>query len=272
MKYILFLPVVAFVVSLLACSQEDRDVAVSRIAKAGKALNGEVRPDDVEHDTPNIVVDQQRKERVKQNTQWTPENQARYSIEYCHAQLEETKKMSERLDVQQHTLMVTKNGLIRKISDLEAEENQLQSFLDKAKESYREASAKNAFPMRLNGYEVSREKAQVAIVEASRKLKTTRSQLMPNRNSVKRIDQRLAQITREQRNVVALRDRLEMTLSDLKTKQVIDGEKGVGDALKALEDAMTALQKASNEPDIIDLMLPDAASKEQEEFKAIMAE
>lgn len=254
------------------CSKENRDEIIGRASKAGRALNGEVRPNDVEHETPNIVAEQQRKERIKQNTQWTAENQAMHPIEYCQAQLEETRKMAERLDVQQHTLLVTKNGLKRKIENLETEEKQLKAFLDKAKAAYREADAADAFPMKLNGYDVSREKAQSAIVEANKKLQAATSQISPNRNSLARIEQRLTQITQEQRKVVAMREKLEMTLSDLKTKQVIAGEKGIGDALKALDDSMTALSQSANEPDSLDIMVPDAATQEKAEFDALMAE
>ena len=46
---------------ICGCSREGRDEAIDRLGKAGKALNGEVRPDDKEYGTPNIVAEQQRK-------------------------------------------------------------------------------------------------------------------------------------------------------------------------------------------------------------------
>ena len=54
--------VVAGIAYLGGCSQESRDEALSRLNKAGRPLNGEVRPDDAAHDVPNIVREQQRQE------------------------------------------------------------------------------------------------------------------------------------------------------------------------------------------------------------------
>ena len=84
------------------CSKEARDEAMNRIGKAGKALNGEVRPDDKEHETPNIVAEQQRKERIRQNTKWTPENQAKFPVEYCQAMLEQVDKDAKQYEVVMH--------------------------------------------------------------------------------------------------------------------------------------------------------------------------
>ena len=60
-----------FALLTYGCSREGRDEAVNRMGKAAKALNGEVRPNDQKHATPNIVAEQQRKERIRQNTKWT---------------------------------------------------------------------------------------------------------------------------------------------------------------------------------------------------------
>ena len=72
----------------VGCSKESRDEAINRLGKAGKALNGEVYPDDADNGVANIVREQQRKERIRQNTTWTAENIARHPKEYCQAQLE----------------------------------------------------------------------------------------------------------------------------------------------------------------------------------------
>ena len=48
-----------FALLTYGCSREGRDEAVNRMGKAAKALNGEVRPNDQEHATPNIVAEQQ---------------------------------------------------------------------------------------------------------------------------------------------------------------------------------------------------------------------
>ena len=254
------------------CSKEDRENIIDRAAKAGKALNGEVVDNTKERAIPTIVEEQQKKERVRQNTQWTAENQRLHPQEYCQAQLEETGKMSKKLDVQQHKLLMSKSSLSRKVSDLELQRKQLSDFLSKAKVAYKDAEANNSFPITLNGYPVSKEKAQQAIIEANRKLKIAQEQIVPTRNSLATAEKKLKQIAEEQRKIVALREKLQSTLSDLQMKQVIEGENGIGDALKAIDDSMNALQTASNEPDVLDIMVPDEKTQQQSEFDAIMKE
>ncbi len=273
MKKLLFSVGIAVIGSALflhGCSKEDRDEAMNRLGKAGKALNGEVVDNTKEHAVPTIVAEQQKKERVRQNTQWTPENQKLHPKEYCLAQLEETEKMGKKLDVQQHKLLLAKSAYARKVSDAEMQEKQLSAFLDKAKAAYKDADAKNAFPMLLNGRSVTKEKAQESIIEANRKLKLVRESIPAARNSLANVGLRLRKITEEQRNIVLLREKLQTTLNDLQVKQVIDGENGIGDALRAIDDSMNALLETVNEPALLDIMVPDEKTQKQEEFDAIM--
>ena len=140
---------------LLGCSREERDEAMNRMGKAAKALNGEVRPNDQKHATPNIVAEQQRKERIRQNTKWTAENQALHPIEYCQAQLEEIDRYSRQLEVSKHKLLTNQNTTRRKLAENEAQIKSISAFLDSAKKVYREAEDKNQWPMVLNGFSLS---------------------------------------------------------------------------------------------------------------------
>ena len=135
MKLITAVGIVALVgaVGYVGCSREGRDEAMARLGKAGRALNGEVRPDDAEHDVPNIVREQQRKERIRQNTQWTAENRALHPVEYCQAMLADLDDYAKRLEVVMHKMMVAKSAAAREISDNETMAKSLSKFLDEAK-------------------------------------------------------------------------------------------------------------------------------------------
>ncbi len=71
------------VVCFVGCSQDDRDEVIERTGNAWNALNGETKSGEK---TARIVKEQQRKERIRQNNTWTPENRARHPVEYCQAQ------------------------------------------------------------------------------------------------------------------------------------------------------------------------------------------
>ena len=63
------------VACFLVAPREQREAMLDSAARIGDSSGGEK--------TPRIVREQQRKERVRQNTEWTPENQALHPIEYC---------------------------------------------------------------------------------------------------------------------------------------------------------------------------------------------
>jgi len=248
------------------CSREDRDEVMDRVGKATRALNGS------DKSVPDIVRDQQRKERARQNTEWTPENQAKHPIEYCQAQLEELDKHSATLEVSSHKLAVSQSTAKRRISEDEAQVVSLQKFLTEAKAAYRAAEAANKWPMKVNGFELSQEKAQEKIVEAAHKIAPAKKHIATQKSLLAALEKRSSRVTAEKKKVVALRERIQTTLNDLNTKKVIEGEKGVADALNAINDSMGAIGTDTSDPSIEDLMTTSESASREASFREIMAE
>ena len=155
---------VAVLVLLVGCSREERDAAIDRATMAAKELNGAAES------VPTLVREQQRKERIRQNTEWTKENQALYPIEYCQAQLAELDRMSKALQVQVHTVATSKTAIDRQDAEERAQEEGLTRLLTEAKESYRSADAKNEWPMPLNGFRLPKARAEEKIVEMAQRI------------------------------------------------------------------------------------------------------
>ena len=112
MKTLLITALCAGSVILSGCSKESRDEVIERTTKAAKELNGSERKskDKDENKPPDIVAEQQRKERVRQNTQWTAENQALHPVEYCQAQLEEVAKYAKSRKICETTWSPSASG------------------------------------------------------------------------------------------------------------------------------------------------------------------
>ena len=256
---------------LNGCSQEDRDEAMNRIGKAGRALNGEVRPNDKDNGIPNIVAEQQRRELVRQNTEWTPENQALHPIEYCQAQLEEIAKISSQLEVQAHKYAVAKSQVQRTIGNAEAQAANFEKFIADGKKAYREAEAGGMWPAQFNGYSLSREKLQEKLVEAARRVKPLRESAAKNKAILASLNRKCSLVSKRQRETVELRERLNITISDLKLKKLDEGSEGLKDTLNGLNDALSSLGADASDPSLDDLAAPDAASATQAEFEALMA-
>ena len=158
-------------------SREDRDEVLNRVDNAARALNGSEK-----EKTPRIVKEQQRKERIRQDSTWTPENRAAHPIEYCQAQLEELVKHGRTLEARIHEKSCALAALKRTMGDDEAMEKGLTKFLGEAKKTYRDALASNTWPVMMGGYSLSQEKAKQKIIDAAEKLSEIQSRTVTKKN------------------------------------------------------------------------------------------
>lgn len=273
MRYdIAFSVIIACSVVLAGCSKESREEAMQRVGKAGRALNGEVRANDVEHATPNIVLDQQRKEHIRQNTQWTADNRALYPIEYCQAQLEELEKYSAQLKVSSHEVSCKKAEVTRLLRDAEVKMEYLNRFMVQAKSAYREAVANDGWPVKISGFSLSEDKLKERIVDASQQIGSIRTRVSTLQNQFVHLEKKEESVLKEQKRLVALQEKITATLNDLKIKKVTDGERGISDALNSINDAIGSLGVDYDNPTLEDIAVPDKKSAINEEFDKIMAE
>lgn len=259
----------ALLVSVYGCSESSREETVERLSTAAKALTGEVRANDK---VPRIVKEQQRKERKRQDAEWTPENQALHPIEYCQAQLERLSECASQLDVQAHKYAVAKNQVLRGISDAEAQLAGIARFLEEAKHAYKAADASNKWPVMIGGFALAKEKAQEKIVEAAGRRPTLQATIARNKNMLAALEKKVVKVSEEQKNIVKIKERIQMTLNDLNLKKVVDGDNGITDALNAINDSLGALKTDYDDPSVDDLLVPDKASAIKVSFDAIMAE
>lgn len=253
-------------------TQEQRDEAITRVAKAGRALNGEVRPDDVEHKTPNIVEEQQRKERIRQNTTWTSENQALHPIEYCQAKLEDITEYANRLETSMHEMSVSKSAASREITDNETMLNTLSKFIDDAKKSYKNSSAGGNDHVMLNGFSIPLEKAREKMVEANRKIPYLKERIATRKNMIAHLEKNMDKISAEQKRLVGTKERIQNTINDLRLKKVIEGNQSIRDALNAINDSIASLGVDYDAPSLSDLTQPSKSATIDAEFEKMMAE
>ena len=255
---------VAVIAYFFIAPREQGEAMRDGVAKIGDSSSGEK--------TPRIVREQQRKERVRQNTEWTPENQALHPIEYCQAQLDKLAEHASKLDVQAHKYAVAKNQATRAVSDAEAQLADIAKFLEEAKRAYREAAAAGKWPVTIRGFALSKEKAEEKIVAAAEKRPNLQSTIARNKALLVQLEKKSDRVSEEQRNIVKTKERIQMVLNDLNLKKVVEGDEGITDALNAINDSLGALGTNYEDPSVDDLIAPDKASKIKVSFDAIMAE
>ena len=267
-KWLLIIAVVGVVV-LIGCSQEDREEIADRVGNAGRALTGESADGEK---TPRIVKEQQRKERRRQNTTWTPENRAHHPIEYCQAQLEELQRYSRELEARAHEKSCAIAAVKRTLGDNDAMTKSLTKFIADAKKAYKECEAANSWPAKLGGYSLSREKTQEKIIDAAQKLAEIQSKTGSKQNQLVALEKTLKVTQDEQKRIVKIREQIQNTINDLRIKKVIDGDDSIVASLNAIEDSMGVLGTDYDDPKVESLVQPDEKTTREELFKKIMAE
>ena len=267
-KWFLIVAIVGFVI-IIGCSQDGRDEVVERGGNAWSALKGETTQGEK---TPRIVKEQQRKERIRQNNTWTPENRAHHPIEYCQAQLEELQKYSRELEARAHEKACAIAAVKRTLGDNDAMEQNLKKFVAEAKQAYRDCEATNGWPVMLGGYSLSREKAQDKIIDAAQKLSEIQMKVKSKQNQLVALEKTLKITQNEQKRIVTIREQIQNTINDLRIKKVIEGDDGIVASLNAIEDSMGVLGVDFDDPKIESIIQSDEKSTREELFKKIMAE
>ena len=267
-KWLLIIVIVGIAV-VIGCSQDDRDEIVERGGNAFNALKGETSPGEK---TPRIVKEQQRKERIRQNNTWTPENRAHHPVEYCQAQLEELQKYGRELEARAHEKACAIAAVKRTLGDSDAMEKDLKKFIADAKKTYTECEAANSWPAKLGGYSLSREKTQAKIIDAAQKLSEIQAKIGSKQNQLVSLEKTLKITQDEQKRIVKIREQIQNTINDLRIKKVIEGDNSIVASLNAIEDNMGTLGVDYDDPKIESIIQPDEKSAREELFKKIMAE
>ena len=268
LKWLLIVVAVGVAV-VIGCSQDDRDEIAERGENAWSALKGESKPGEK---TARIVKEQQRKERIRQNNTWTPENRARHPVEYCQAQLEDLQRYSQELEARAHEKSCAIAAVKRTLGDSGAMEKNLQKFLAEAKPAFKACVAANNWPIKLGGYTLSQEKAQDKIIDAAQKLNEIKVKTASKKNQLVALEKTLKVTQDEQKRIVKIREQVQNTINDLRIKKVIEGDNSVVASLNEIEDNMGSLGVNYDDPSIESIVQPDEKTTREELFKKIMAE
>ncbi len=266
----LMIALIASAIVYVGCSQEDRDEIVERGGNAISALKGETTPGEK---TPRIVKEQQRKERIRQNNTWTPENQAHYPVEYFQSLLETTLPRQARdLEARVHETSCAISALKRVISDNETMEQNLQKFIDDAKKTYKECETSNSWPAKFGGYTLSREKAQDKIIDAAQKISAIKLNAVSKQNRLTELEKKLKKQQDQQKEIVKIREQVQDKINNLRTGKIIETDDEIVNSLNSIKDSLKSLGTDYDDPKIESIIQPDEKSTREELFKQIMAE
>lgn len=267
MKVLIYTVGVAVLV-LSGCSKEDREEVANRVGTAAKALTGDLNSNPVE---PSIVKEVKIKEAIRQNREWTPENQAAHPLEYCLAQQEETLKLSKSVEVQSHRLRIARNALLREMQSDDISLSTCRKSLEDLKRQYREAEVSNCWPIVFNGYSLARDKVRALVVDLNRKVKAFEAARPEKKNQIAKVEMKIALLDKEVKRIADLRERLQSTITDIRTSRICEGEKEIGDVLNSINDSIKALDHEACGITAEDICTESGTANDEEEFDLIMA-
>lgn len=173
---------------LSSCSQSSREEAIDRVSDAAKTLNG--NPDA----TPDIVKAQQKKDRERQNSQWTTENTTRHPVEACNAKLDEIEASEQKAMVHYNKALSMKLASERAKRAAESEVKKFSEFLSSAKSLWTAASTAGKWPVELNGYPFSQDELKSKMTEALKKKASAEQRVKDESTKVMQADAALKQI------------------------------------------------------------------------------
>ena len=148
----------------VGCSQGSRDEAIDRATQAAKALNGKA------DNTPDVVKEQIRKEKERQNSTWTIENVTAHPLEACNAKLEEIEEKINKANIAYNSALSKQAAAKTKKKYADAEVEKFTAFLNSVRPAYKVAKENGTWPIEVNGYKLNEETAEEKILIALKKV------------------------------------------------------------------------------------------------------
>lgn len=247
-------------------TRSDRADAIDRVSDAAKALNGKA------DDTPDIVKEQRKRERERQNSKWTLENQRKHPLEYCRAMLEQLDSDDKELDVSLHKYQTAQLATKRQIDAEEIDVKKYTEFLGKAKPAYRTAEAAAAWPASFNGRELTQKAFQDYIIDANERLQAAQSKLPELKLRLETLAKREAKAVKSQKEISALREKFQGMIRDIEMNRIGAETGNLDDSLGALRDSLSALGQSDAVRNDDDIFAPSADEERISAFDAIMEE
>lgn len=253
------------VAGIMGCSREDRNEILDRINDAGKSLNGESAGS-----VPGVVREQRRKERIRQDTHWTPENINAHPKEYCLSQIEYIDKLSRNLGGLLHELSVLEVQMRQELKDAKIMKEQITKFSDDAIAAYKNAMCSNQWPVLISGFSLSQVQLKRKIIEAAQQRRELDSKMLKRENQIVKFKKKIEVVAETERRLAATRAMTQSALRDIEINDALGVDKGIVESLKSINASVEVLDSSQDDPSVEELARPSVDKVNDLEFEAIL--
>ena len=220
---------------------------------------------------PRIVREAEKRERERQDSTWTPENIRDNPVLFLQETIAACDALKDKIEAQDIAFIRLKKQAERKVTEAESAIRRYTKFLEEAKKQYKIAKEKekNAFPVTVNGFELSEEELSDKVADALERVELAKSQKKTNSVVAKKVKIRQGVLKTKTRELRTIRRKLVLQLEQVKMNQALGEIDELTDVLGTIKDMSIELDEDPTKLSLDDITEedPDAARKQSaEEF------
>ena len=218
---------------------------------------------------PRIVREAEKRERERQDSTWTPENIRDNPVLFLQETIASCDALKDKIEAQDIAFIRLKKQAERKVSEAESAIRRYTKFLEEAKKQYKIAKEKDAFPVTINGFELSEEELSDKVADALERVELAKSQKKTNSVVAKKVKIRQGVLKTKTRELRTIRRKLVLQLEQVKMNQALGEIDELTDVLGTIKDMSIELDEDPTKLSLDDITEedPDAARKQSaEEF------
>lgn len=206
-------------------------------ADAGPS-NGNARRED----KPRVAREAERRERARQDAEWTPENIRRYPELFLQDAIAQCDVLREKIEAQDIAFLRLKKQAERKGEEADFAIRRYSKFLEEAKKQYKIATGEGgSFPVKINGFELDEDELNDKVADALERVELAEKQKSTNEKIVRKVKIRQGVLKTKTRELRSIRRKLELQLEQVKMNKAL-GEIGtLTDILGTIKDMSVEL-------------------------------
>jgi len=199
---------------------------------------------------PRIVREAERRERERQNTQWTPENIRANPALFLQDMIAASDALKNKIEAQDIAIA------------------RYTKFLNEAKKQYKAAKENgNAFPVNVNGFELSEEELSEKVADALERIELSKKSRATNSVVVKKVEIRQGVLKTKSRELRSIRRKLVLQLEQVKMNEALGEIDSFTEVLGVLKDMSLEISEDPAKLSLDDITEedPDKARKQSAE-------
>lgn len=186
---------------------------------------------------PRIVREAERRERERQDSQWTPENIRDNPALFLRETIDACDRLKDKIEAQDIAFIRLKKQAARKVEEAKSSIRRYTKFLDEAKKQYKLAKSEGgSFPVTINGFEFSEEDLAEKVADALERVELAKKQESTNGVVVRKVEIRQGVLKTKSRELRSIRRKLVLQLEQVKMNQALGEIDALSDVLATIKD------------------------------------